>query len=95
MSILSRLFGSSSSSSSSSAPAPEPEIYKDFRIFVEPIREGSRYRIAARIEKEADGEARSHHLIRADTCDDADLARELTLQKAKQLIDEVGDAIFR
>ncbi|MFO1210584.1 MAG: HlyU family transcriptional regulator [Amaricoccus sp.] len=91
MSLLSRLLGRSSAS----APAPEPEIYKDFRIFVEPVREGSRYRIAARIEKQAGGEVRSHRLIRADTCDDADMARDMTLQKAKQVIDEQGDAIFR
>jgi len=91
MSLLSRLFGSAPAA----APEPEPEIYKDFRIFVEPIREGGLYRIAARIEKEADGELRSHRLIRADSCEDAALARELTLQKAKQMIDQVGDAIFR
>ena len=91
MSLLSRLLGRSSGS----APEPEPEIYNDFRIFVEPIREGGRYRIAARIEKQADGMLRSHRLVRADTCEDADLARDLTLQKAKQVIDEQGDAIFR
>jgi hypothetical protein len=91
MSLLSRLLGRSSTP----APDPEPETYKGFRIFVEPVREGGRFRVAGRIEKEADGALKSHRLIRADTCDDADQAAELTLQKARQLIDELGDSLFR
>ena len=48
MSLLSRLFGGSAT------PKPElkPEIYKDFRIFADPAKEGSRFRITARIEKQ-------------------------------------------
>ncbi|MFO1143939.1 MAG: HlyU family transcriptional regulator [Amaricoccus sp.] len=90
MSLLSRLFGRSSAA----APESEPQAYKDFRIFVEPIREGSRYRIAARIEKDAEGGPRSYRLIRADTCESADEAADLTLRKARQVIDEQGDALF-
>ena len=95
MSLLSRLFGRGSSPDATAKPGPEPEAYKGFRIFIEPIREGGRYRIAARIEKDADGALKSHRLIRADTCEDADQAAELTLQKARQVIDEQGDALFR
>lgn len=91
MSILSRLFGRSSAPK----PDPEPEIYNDFRIFVEPVREGGRFRVAARIEKEVGGETRTHSMIRADTCDSADAAEELTLRKARQMIDQMGEAIFR
>lgn len=95
MSLLSRLLGRGSPSGAPAKPDPEPETYKGFRIFIEPIREGGRYRIAGRIEKDTDGALKSHRLIRADTCDDADQAAELTLQKAKQVIDEQGDGVFR
>lgn len=90
MSILSRLFGLGSGP----AAAPEPEVYKTFRIFAEPMNEGGRFRLAARIEKEIDGETRSHHLIRADTFDNADTARDMSGKKARQLIDQQGDALF-
>jgi hypothetical protein len=91
MSLLSRLLGRAPTP----ATAPEPETYKGFSIFVEPIREGGRYRVAGRIETEADGAVKSHRLIRADTSDSADDAATLTLQKARQAIDELGEALFR
>lgn len=93
MSILSRLFGRPAAAKPE--PAREPVAYKDFAIFVEPIREGARFRIAARIEKEVGGELRSHRLIRADTCDSLQDAEELTLAKARQMIDQLGETIFR
>jgi hypothetical protein len=90
MSLLSRLFGGAS------APKPEaePEVYKDFRIFVEPVREASGFRVAARIEKVLAGELKSHRMVRADTCDSAETAHEVTTTKAKMLIDQQGDNIF-
>ncbi len=90
MSLFSRLFGGSSGST----PEPEPELYKDFRIFAEPVKEGGVFRVAARIEKEVDGAVRSHRMVRADTCDSAEAARDVTTRKAKSLIDQVGDKIF-
>ncbi len=90
MSLLSRLFGASSEKT----PEPEPETYKDFRILAEPVRAAGGFRVAARIEKEIDGETRTHHLIRADTCDTLETAREVTTNKAKMLIDQQGIAIF-
>ncbi|GGL60183.1 HlyU family transcriptional regulator [Wenxinia marina] len=89
MSILSRLFGRGGAGGSS-APEAEPEMYNDFAIFPQPIREGTHWRVAARIEK---GE-RTHHLIRADTMESEDVARETSLAKAKQMIDQMGDGIF-
>ena len=92
MSLLSRLFGGSPSAKP--GPEPEPEIYKDFTILADPAREGGRFRIGARIEKEIGGELWSHHMIRADTFDSADEARQMTLRKAKLLIDQCGDKLF-
>ncbi len=90
MSLLSRLFGGTTTPK----PEPEPEIYKDFRIFVEPVKVAGGYRVAARIEKEIDGALKTHSMIRADTCDSLDTAREVTTNKARMLIDQQGNAIF-
>ena len=91
MSLLSKLFGGGGGSST---PA-DPEVYQGYSIFPEPMKEGSRYRIAARIEKEIGGEVKVHQLIRADTLESLDAATEATMRKAKAVIDEQGDGIFR
>ncbi|MDU8942112.1 HlyU family transcriptional regulator [Ovoidimarina sediminis] len=90
MSLLSKLFGGGGSE-----PEPrKPEIYKDFSIFPDPMKEGSRYRIAARIEKEIGGEVKVHRLIRADTLESLDAAVEASLGKAKTVIDQQGERVF-
>lgn len=90
MSILSKLFGGGGSP----AQGREPEIYKDFRIYPEPVAEGGQHRIAARIEKEVGGEIKIHRLIRADTLADAEEAAQASVAKARQLIDEQGERLF-
>ena len=86
MSLLSKLFGGGGSS----APAAEPTEYKGFSITPQPAKEGGRYRIGAKIEKDG----KTHDLIRADTLDDKAGADDASINKAKQLIDQVGDALF-
>ena len=88
MSILSRLFGKSPEKN------PEPELHEDFRIYPDPIKESGGFRIAARIEKDINGETRTHQMIRADTYSSLDAATEASLSKAKQVIDQLGDSIF-
>jgi hypothetical protein len=88
MSLLSRLFGRAA------AKAPEPVLHKDCRIFVAPIKEGSGYRVAARIEKDIDGQVKTHQLVRADTIPSLEEASAITLTKARQAIDQLGDALF-
>ncbi|MEN8831952.1 MAG: HlyU family transcriptional regulator [Pacificibacter sp.] len=89
MSLLSKLFGGKAK-----VKDVEPELYKDFLIFPEPVSEGGAYRIAARIEKEIDGEVKVHHMKRADTGTDLDDVTQGTLTKAKIFIDQMGDRIF-
>ncbi|UWQ17501.1 HlyU family transcriptional regulator [Jannaschia sp. M317] len=85
--FLSKLFGGG-------APAAEPAVetaeYQGFKITPTPMKEGSEYRIAALIEK--DGQ--SHQLIRADVMRDRDECATLSLGKAQQLIDQMGDRLF-
>ena len=91
MSFLKKLFGGIEN------PPQEQvgETYEGFHITPTPEREGTHYRICARIEKEVNGETLSHTLIRADTIGDADEAAAASVAKAKQMIDEQGDLLFR
>lgn len=90
MSILSRLFGKGKGE----AAAAEPEEHKGFFIFPEPYADAGVYRVAARIEKEIGGELKTHSLVRADTCNDIDTAKSLSVMKAVQLIDQMGERLF-
>lgn len=89
MSLWSRLFGGGGGQDPSGPSAP-PEAYQGYDIHAEPIREGTRWRICARILKDG----REHRMIRADTLDDRDAAASASLTKAKSLIDQQGEAIF-
>ena len=92
MSLLKKLFGGGSGSDAS--PKAETVTYLGFRITPDPIREGTTYRIAARIEKEVDGQSKTHRLIRADTLEGFDAAVDASVAKAKQMIDEQGERVF-
>lgn len=91
MSFLKKLFGGGDT------PKPEPtaETHKGYRISPTPVAEGNTYRVAATIEKEVDGEMRSHKLVRADTLQGLEEAQAACIRKAKQVIDEQGERIFR
>ncbi len=87
MSWLKRIFGGK-------ADAPVAETYNGFRIIAEPMPEGSKYRLAARIERDVDGDVQMHQVIRADTFDSFEQACEISVAKAKQVIDEQGKFLF-
>jgi len=90
MSILSKLFGRKGAE----ADTPSGEDYEGFTIFAEPMKEGSSYRLAARIEKSVNGEDKVHQLIRADTFTDLEEAVKASRGKAIQMIDEQGVRLF-
>ena len=84
MSFLKKLFGSKE------PEAPKSEEYNGFQITPQPMDANPGYRICALIEKDG----RSHTLIRADTLNDIDSAREASVDKAKQMIDQQGERIL-
>jgi hypothetical protein len=92
MPLFSKLFGGGK-------PKPEPEaeaeVYEGFRIIPMPQSESDGYRLGARIEKEIDGEVKVHHLLRADVIRSLEESQAFSMRKAKQVIDEQGDRIFR
>lgn len=89
MSLFKKLFGGGGS-----GPEVEPVLHKDFRITVNPEKTGGGYRIGALIEKEVGGETQTHQMIRADMVESAETAADISLRKAKQLIDEQGEGLF-
>ena len=91
MSILSKLFGGGGSPKT---PDVEPIVHEGYTITPTPIAEGSRFRLSAKIEKEIEGELKTHTLIRADLLDSRDSANEVAITKAKQIIKEQGDRLF-
>lgn len=90
MLLLKRLFGGGSGA----AKTPEPIEYNGFRIFPDPVQEAQGYRLAARIEKEIDGEIKAHDLVRADVISDPVQAADAAVQKSKQVIDQMGERVF-
>ena len=93
MSLFSKLFGGGGGGAAS-APQTAATEYEGFKITPTPIKEGPKYRISAEITKEIGGEVKSHTLIRADTLDSLDAANTASINKAKVMIDQMGDGIF-
>ena len=91
MSFLKKLFGGGGGSSEPTVPA---ETHNGYTIHPTPIKDGSVWRIGARIEKEIDGEIKSHRMVRADTLQGFDEAVTASVSKARMLVDQQGDAIF-
>lgn len=91
MSLFSKLFGGGGGGK----PAPEPEDYNGYLIYPEPASADGGYRLGARIEKEIDGETRTHVMLRADTIQSLEEAEQFSIRKAKQMIDQQGEDIFR
>lgn len=76
-------------------PAADAVEYNGYRICPAPYPSKGAYQTAGTIEKEIGGEMKEHRFIRAETHPSRDQAIEFSIAKAKQLIDEQGDRIFR
>ncbi len=73
----------------------EPVEYKGYLIYVAPRAEGGQFRVAGRIDLTDNGnECRQHQFVRSDLCMDRAQAEQLTLQKAKTFIDQIGEQMF-
>ena len=96
MSFFRKLFGGGGGSSEPAAPrVAASETYEGFAIAAAPMPEGGQFRLAATITKSVDGEERVHRLIRADMFTSDDEAAQAALRKARQVVDEQGEAMFR
>jgi hypothetical protein len=73
----------------------EPVEYNGYRIRPAPYPSKGQYQTAGIIEKEVAGELKEHRFVRAETHPSRDQAIEFSIAKAKQIIDEQGERIFR
>jgi hypothetical protein len=97
MSFLKKLFGLGGSSASkepdpASAPSQEHEGYT---IRATPYEEGGRFQLCGVISKEIDGEMKEHRFIRADKLATMEDAVSMTFFKGRQIIDQMGEDLFR
>ena len=91
MSFFKKLFGMK--------PAAEEPVssieHEGYLITATPMSDGGQFRLCAVISREIDGETLTHRMIRADIFPNRDDAIETSYRKAKQMIDEQGDRIFK
>ena len=77
-------------------PEPaEPVDYEGFTIVATPRRAGSGWSTEGLIRKDMSGETMEVHFIRADTSPSRDAAVTLSVGKARKIIDEQGEQVFR
>lgn len=105
ISLFKRLFSSKDAKPAASQAKVEPINYNGYLIYVMPRAEAGQYRIAGVIEKiptepvantvDNTVDNAQHQFIRSDLCPDKQQAEQITLQKCKLFIDQVGDDMFK
>ncbi len=93
MSFLKKLFGGGSSAPAPEAPAASEE-HAGFKLIATPYQEAGQWQMCGVIEKEIDGELKSHRFVRADRFGGREEAAQFTLVKARQIVDQMGDRLF-
>ncbi len=88
------LFGKDSVDKDSKEEAESVE-YKGFTITPLMRRDGGQYMTAGIIRKSIDGVAKQEEFIRADRHSSSDDAKQLSIAKGRQIIDEQGERLFR
>ncbi|MBB4040725.1 hypothetical protein GGR34_002382 [Microvirga flocculans] len=76
-------------------PAAEAVEYKGFRIRPAPYSARGGYQTAGIIEKDFETGLKEHRFVRAETHPSKDEAASFAIVKARQIIDEQGDSLFR
>lgn len=92
MSILKRLFGGGGGGAS--APVAR-EDYKGYEVVATPFAAEGQYQASGTISKEINGARQEHRFIRADRFASMEEAASFSLVKARQIIDQNGDRMFK
>lgn len=93
MSFLRKLFGGGASAAQEEHRS-RPEDHAGFTIVATPYREGGQFQLCGVISRRIDGELQERRFVRADRFPDLDTAVEMTLLKARQIIDQQGERVF-
>ena len=73
----------------------KPQEYSGFVIQAAPIQDGSQWLTAGVISKKFGDEQKEHQFIRADTHASQEDAEAFSITKARLIIDEQGDRLFK
>ena len=73
----------------------EPVEHDGFTIVATPRKASGGWSTEGRISKVVGGETKEVHFIRADTSTSRDAAITLSVSKARKIIDEQGERVFR
>ena len=95
MSFFKKLFGLGGASAPEADNDSVPENYKGYMIQPTPVEEGGAFRVCGIISREVDGERKEHRFIRADQVPSREIADTMILSKARLMIDQLGDSVFR
>ena len=68
--------------------------YKGYSIEVKPRPVNGQFGVGARITKVIDSVLKEHMFIRADSLPSKEVCEEVTLNKARMTLDQMGDRIF-
>ncbi|AGY91787.1 hypothetical protein SPICUR_04000 [Spiribacter curvatus] len=69
--------------------------YQGYTITATPSEDPGGWRVRGQISTTADGSAQSTTFVRADVYGSQEVAAEMTLAKARRLIDEQGSGLFQ
>jgi hypothetical protein len=95
MSFLKKLFGGGNPTESKPAGPLKSVEHNGFTIHATPYQEGGQYQLCGIVEKEIDGDLKSHRFVRADRFAGQDEAVEFTLVKGRQLVEQDGERLFK
>ncbi len=87
-----RLTGGGDAPDEASGPAVE---YNGYRIRPTPYLNNGQYQTAGVIQKDAPDGVKEHKFIRAETHPSKEDASAFAITKAKQIIDQQGDRVFK
>ncbi len=90
-----RLRGTRSSGPARPGEIAETERYAGLEVEARPVREGGVWRVAGRVRRGSGEDADTRDFVRADTMADHDQAVQMSLLKARQLVDDLGETLFR
>ncbi|WP_193367158.1 HlyU family transcriptional regulator [Pelagibius marinus] len=95
MGLFSKFFGGGGGSADGDAREGNEVDYQGFKITPAAQPQNGQWLTAGVIRKEVGGEVKEHRFLRADTHASAEAANDFAVIKARQIIDEQGERIFR
>lgn len=93
--LLRRLFGGAAANENAPAAGEPDATYKGVEIFAHPQKENSQWRIGGTLKRTVDDAVVERKFLRADLLDSEDAARMAAVDKARLIIDQNGEALWK